>query len=428
MTESPQEEGSRLLIRVFQGMSALAIGAGASRLISFASIPVVTRIYDPSDFGVYSIFSGALVVLAPLMTLRFPIAIPLPVSSRVASRIAFLALLAALAGAILLSFILIIFGREVFSLFGVDELYGYWWLIVLGTVAVATYETGSMLATRERSYRQIAHSQVCQAGVAEIGKILGGVVSLRPHGLLIGHVGGYIVACWVLRRSFIAVFRANCRFMTLKRFARTARTYQSFPIFRAPSQLVLALSMQAPVFFTALLFDTDIVGQLGLAILAISLPFSLFGQSLSRVYYGEIASLGRGQLDQIRRLSFVITTRLVLFTLPLAIFLFLFAEMIFVAVFGQQWRLAGQAAGLLSIYLVFQMASSPLLEVFNVLGGQLTYLKIYLQRLSLVGAAYAFSAVLEFDFLTSLAVYSLILALHYLLVCLRVAIVLRPRK
>jgi len=64
--------------KVFKGMATLAVGNGLARIVGLASIPILTRIYSPEHFGVLSVFTALLLILTPLMTLRYELAVPLP--------------------------------------------------------------------------------------------------------------------------------------------------------------------------------------------------------------------------------------------------------------------------------------------------------------------------------------------------------------
>jgi len=63
---------------VFRGMGTLALGAGVARIIGVVSIPVLTRIYSPADYGVLAVFTALVGMLVPVLTLRYGAAIPLP--------------------------------------------------------------------------------------------------------------------------------------------------------------------------------------------------------------------------------------------------------------------------------------------------------------------------------------------------------------
>src|SRR5699024_11159759 len=104
-----------------------------------------------------------------------------------------------------------------------------------------------------------------------------------------------------------------------QREALVARYYQDFAWFRLPSHLMMALSLQAPVFLVSMLYDSAITGQLGLAMMALSLPLSLIGNSMSRAYYAEIAAVGKNNALKIKRITFDIQKKLFLIGLPTAI-------------------------------------------------------------------------------------------------------------
>src|SRR5690606_12731715 len=63
---------------VFKGMITLALGSGGARLIGLAAIPLLSRLYSPEDFGLLAVFSSMVLILAPLVSLRYVLALPLP--------------------------------------------------------------------------------------------------------------------------------------------------------------------------------------------------------------------------------------------------------------------------------------------------------------------------------------------------------------
>ena len=63
---------------VFRGMLVLATGSGIGKIIGIAAIPILTRIYAPEDFGVLAVFTALVTIHAPLVTLRYVLALPLP--------------------------------------------------------------------------------------------------------------------------------------------------------------------------------------------------------------------------------------------------------------------------------------------------------------------------------------------------------------
>jgi O-antigen/teichoic acid export membrane protein len=395
-------------------MGTLTLGAGAARLIGFASIPVLTRLYSPEDFGVLAIFTAFVALLLPIVTLRYVVAVPLPRHDGMAMN------LMALSAALMLTMSLMIgaglwaLGPIVFGLLSMDVLAPYWWLIILGIMGAGTYELLSMWATRRRAYPVIAQTQVLQSTTGALVKIGLGLFALKPLGLLLGQIvaqsGG--IGSFVTR--FRTDFRRSSTHINRRRVAFLARFYRGFPIYRLPSQLLLVFSVKAPLLFAAIVYDVETTGQLGLALMALALPMSLFGTTISKPYYAEVAQFGRKEAAKIRKLTIAIVKRLFLFSLIPAMALFFSGPTLFQLAFGDRWLLGGEIASILSLYLVAQFVVSPIVQALNVFGRQSLYLQLNVQRILLLIALFGIVGYWQIDVLAAMMAYSVLMTLYYI--------------
>jgi O-antigen/teichoic acid export membrane protein len=100
-------------------------------------------------------------------------------------------------------------------------------------------------------------------------------------------------------------------------------------------------------------------GQFDLSRMVLSLPMALISISLSQVYLQH-------QAERIRKKEAIVpdfkkvSLTLLLLSLPLAVFLLLFASPLFAFVFGPEWRLAGQLTGVLIFGQTLKFVVSPL--------------------------------------------------------------------
>ena len=63
-----------------------------------AAAPILTRLYDPDDFGLLAVYSGILALVLVVASVRYELAIPLPEDEEEAANIAVLSLLIVLGG------------------------------------------------------------------------------------------------------------------------------------------------------------------------------------------------------------------------------------------------------------------------------------------------------------------------------------------
>src|SRR5690606_26027213 len=103
---------------------------------------------------------------------------------------------------------------------------------------------------------------------------------------------------------------------------------------------------------------------------------SLLGNSAGQALYAEAAR--ERDPRRVREMAQQTQRRLFLIALVPTGILLLFGERMFGFVFGAQWREAGVYAQILSISLLFQFCSAPLMQLMNLVAKQVLFLLINL--------------------------------------------------
>lgn len=380
---------------VFRGMLTLVIGSGLARIVGIASIPVLTRLYSPEDYGILAIYTSIVAVLVPILTLRYVTAIPLPKTDAMAFNLLILCAKLIIFGTLLISLVLAFFGEAVLSWFSMAELAPYWWLIAIGVFGTATYELFSMWATRKKDYKVIAKTQFGQSLLGNIVKIGLGLLAIKPLGLVFGQIIAQSGGIGSFIKNAFKDFKASWSSLSNKKRKILASYYQDFPKYRLPSQFLMVLSTQAPVLMMAALYDKEVTGQLSLAIMALALPVSLVGGAVSKAYYAEIASIGKTDVEKIKRITISTQTKLFTLSLPVTAVFMIVAKPLFSISFGKEWAVAGIYAAILAPFILLQFTSSPLVQVINILGNQLHFLAINIIRI--VGLFFIYIFVLKYS-------------------------------
>lgn len=400
---------------VFRGMLTLVMGAGLARIVGLASIPILTRLYSPEDYGVLAIYTSIVAVLVPILTLRYVTAIPLPKTDAMAFNLFMLCAKLILVGTLLISLVLGFFGETVLGWFSMQEFAHLWWLIAIGVLGTATYELFSLWATRKKDYKIIAKTQFTQSLTGNAVKIGLGLLSLKPLGLVIGQLIAQSGGVGSLFKNAYQDFKKLYPNLSAKKQKFVAKYYQDFPWFRLPSQFLMVLSIQAPILMMSALYDKESTGQLGLAIMALSLPVSLIGSAMSKAYYAEIASLGKHNIKRIKELTFSVQKKLFIVGAPFSLLVYLFSETLFKLIFGDDWSEAGKFASILAPFILFQFTSSPLMEVVNILGSQIIYLILHSLRLLGLYGLYLLSYNIQLEENFFILLLSIYLSIFYLL-------------
>lgn len=420
--EAPSNSG-----RLLKAMFTILLGAGSARIIGIASIPVLTRLYSPEDYGVLALYISFITVLAPVMTLRYVQAIPLPKSDITAFNLFSLCLKLIIFWSVLLSVALILFGEILFDFFNIKELREWWWLVVLGIAGTAIFELLSMWATRKREYKVLATTQINQALIGNAVKIGLGFLAAKPAGLLIGQFLNQSAGIFGFVKILKAEFKQLLPKVAFRREKSIARHYQEFLWFRLPSQVLMALSLQAPIFIMTILYGKEYTGQLSLAIVVLSLPAGLVGTAMGKAYYAEISRIGRKNIEEIKSLTINMQKNLFFIGLPAVAFLFFFSETLFSSVFGQDWRLAGIYGSILSPFIMFQFTSRPLMEVINVVGAQSVFLIIHSLRAAGLIVIFYILKFFEWEATNFVTLISVYLSAFYFFVSLYILLILNKK-
>lgn len=402
------------LSSMFRGVVTILIGSSIARIIGFATIPILTRIYTPEDYGLLALYLSFITVLSQSFSLRYVQAIPLPRSELVAFNLFILCVKTIFISIILFSIIFWLLGERILNFFSMDALIPYSWLIILGSGLMAFYELLNLWATRNRQYKKISISQFNESVVGSISKIGLGIFTIKPEGLILGLIASQIAGILTLLKDAVRVFFKFKTRTSLQSQYFLARYFQGFVWFRLPSQVLMSLSVQAPVLMSAALYSKDITGQLSLAIITISVPAGLIGKAISRAFYAEIAVVGKTNLAKVRRMTIGLQKRLFIVGIPIAIVAMLSVEHLFIFVFGEEWHLAGKYAMLLAPFMLFQFTSSPLMEVINITGSQSYYLFLHSVRVIGLVLMFYFSKIMEIHSDMFVLLLSAYLSIFYL--------------
>jgi O-antigen/teichoic acid export membrane protein len=169
-----------------------------------------------------------------------------------------------------------------------------------------------------------------------------------------------------LIKPFIKNDRHLLKNVSLKNIVSSAERYIRFPLYTAPTKLLLSLSTHLPFLFISGLYSTSIVGLYSLANMITFLPMTLIGQSVGDVFFGEAASIGKNNPKRIKELYGKLLKKLLLTIATPMIILILFGPLLFSFVFGQNWYEAGVYSRILTIYVFSYFIFHPASGIFYI--------------------------------------------------------------
>ena len=150
-----------------RGIASILGGSVAGQGVVILAYPLLTRLYTPSEFGLLTVFTSTVILVAVPLTAALDGAIPLPRDDRDAAAVAWAALLCVAATSIVTALVGLLAAEPLAALLGVPQLAQYWRLVALTVLAVGTYEVLTDWMVRGRSYGSLGLRNTLQ-GVGQV--------------------------------------------------------------------------------------------------------------------------------------------------------------------------------------------------------------------------------------------------------------------
>lgn len=387
-----------------RSVSVLAGGAAAGQIIVIAASPVLTRLYSPEDFGLLAVYGAVLAILGVIASMRYQLAIPLPENDREAASVAILSLLAVIATTLITSALTYFFGPQVVTKLNAPDLAKYIWLVPLGLFLVGIYQVLQYWAIRKNEFGNIARTRVTQS-IGMVATQIGGH-AFGPLALLLGRIVGQSSGVVALFRSALQQNKEDFLATTPSSMKRCALEYRKFPTVSIWTGLASSAGGSLPPILIAGLFGIGSAGVFSLAQRVLSQPMLIVGRAVGDVFYRQAAGAHRdGTLGQTVERVYSGMTAL---ALPPALVGFLILPELFVVVFGESWREAGDAGRWMVPWLFFQLVVTPSTRVYPILGLHGVALRFQLSLLCSSVVSILLGAWLFGDLVTTIALISTI--------------------
>jgi O-antigen/teichoic acid export membrane protein len=349
----------------------LVSGATLSQLITAAASPLLTRLFDPEAFGLYSLLGSITGMVWIVGCMRYEDSILLPdADEEAANQLGVCVLFALLVSAA--SLVAVQFGaRLIVQLLKAPPLLGslLWFtppMVLISSISLAF----NSWATRQRRFGQLSVTRVSASATSTGVQLAGGysgygtATTLVASSLIGNTVGTGILGGQILRRDG-ALLRRSVR---AERIWRGLVRYRKFPLYGTASTLLNNLSWELPALLLQHYFSAAVVGFYALGNALLRLPMGVIGGAISQVFFQRAAdAYRRGTLTAVaasalRRLA-------ALSVVPLMVVAILGKEL-FIFFFGSRWSEAGVYAQILAPWIFVWFISSPLSSVFSVLERQ----------------------------------------------------------
>lgn len=344
-------------------------------LISLISLPIVTRIYDPSVFGEFQVLVSTIGIISIMVSFKYEMAIVLPKNSIEANAVYSLSIILLLITTTVFSLIFYFFGSLFLSFLNAEELEPYLILLIIGIFLSGLVQICGYILTREKNFHRLGNNRVIESISAQGMKIGLGLISPTFLGLFISQLVGYLLNIYLTMKiskiSFI---------FSKKKILVVFRKYNKFLLYSTPAMFINTIALQLPVFFIVKYFGVEFVGYYILAIKLIDIPLGIIGNAISQVYYKEAADQFNIGVEKLFILYKSTLKKLIFFIFIPSILIYTLAESLVPYILGDNWSVTGQIISILVIWKSFEFINAPISTTLMVLNKQNIdlFLKIFL--------------------------------------------------
>ena len=315
-----------------QNFAVLFGGNALGQAIALLAYPLLTRLFTDADFGFFSLFLSLTGVLTILGTGRYEESFVVAKSEEETRSLFSFATKWLLMFSLFVFLVLLFFGNRILSVFKVEPISRFWYLIPITLFFTGLSSLGHDLLVRMKRFRRIATASLTANASASAMKIAAGLLSLNGFGLIVSQIGSYICSGFVYLKYVKHYFRAD----NWSEQKKIAVQYGDFPKYNLGRTLVNYLTSNAPFLMLTATFGESPLGLLSVAMI-IFRPVNLVGSSLFSVFYEKITSLKKeGKI--IKPLLTQYWGKAALTAIPLLIAAYFAAPWMFRIVFGDMWE------------------------------------------------------------------------------------------
>lgn len=373
-------------------VATLMSGTALSQGILFAATPLLTRLYSPEEFGIFALYVSILAPISMISSLRYETAIMLPEDNEDAKALLLLSALITTLMSILTLLVIVIF-EDMMIRYLTHDIGLFLWVVPLGVFFSGMVQIVTTWNTRNELYKNIAQANVLRSSTAVSVQI--GAKTITPFigGLIWGNLIGSVVALGTLLYKALKQHSLRLNKLSYNRMKKNAKEYDKFPKYQTFASFINSLSLVLPVIFLSFFYSPEIAGYYALASRVLWAPVALISGSIRNVYYQK-ASQKFNLNESIKNLYVKTTLNLLKISFIPFLIVAIFAEPIFVYLFGDKWVISSEFTQILFVMTIMSFINPASAMTIYILGLQkfsliYTMISTFLKALSLL-AGYVF--------------------------------------
>ncbi|MFI8493299.1 oligosaccharide flippase family protein [Peribacillus butanolivorans] len=399
-------------VKYINDIITLSVGTIIAQIIMIVASPLITRLYTPSQFGVYTLLMTIVSVIGPNINGRFDMAIVTSENKKEADILTVTSILFCLIMTVLISIGLIliyIFVPDTFNEIGP-------WVFILIPIFMLSGLINTLLSynNKYKQYKLIRSVSVMRSIALSLGQVIFGFLGLGIFGLIISQV--ISLALGVKKQAKYCL--GNFRHLILVRKSEVlgiVKKYKNQPMYSFPANVVNALSYSLTYFCITSMYGVNEVGFYALCQTVLGLPITIICSNVSRVFFRQAGESYRenGSFFSVFKKTILILS---VGSIPTFLILFLFSNKLFAFAFGTDWGVAGDYAQIMAPMFAIRFITIPVISSLLIIGKQSIEFGMQITFIIFSLLIYVFAKISGFSIETYLLLTSIMFFINYLII------------
>lgn len=377
-------------------IASLATGTAAAQAISLVSVPILSRLYSPEDYGAQALYTAFVNVPAIIACGRYEVAIVLPEQDDDALNVFAVAVRLAMLTTVIIFLLPIIHFSGIYHLDTIDTIGSVFWLFPFNVLLTGIFQALSYWASRHKRFHVLSINRIIQALAYFAFAFLFYQGGASAWGLIVANFLSLLLGIILVSHCFFQTEKVLFNRLSRQTQRRLLRQYADFPKIDSISSLADAFQTSAVAFLISNYFGQQVLGAFSLTNRLLKLPSALISSAIGQVFYGRLSTAVAKKQDIFPAVQKVFRSLMLLgavFFLP-----FIFAGPSLVTfIVGERWTMAGIFSMSIACWSWVNFAVSPISHVPTVLGRQRQSLRFRLMNNVLILAPLLFVALTDGD-------------------------------
>ncbi len=358
----------------------LSVGVILSQILGLIFIPILSRLYSPESYGVYSTLVGISQLFILLSTMKYDKAL---IISKSTEQLPLLVLISFIVSLISILSLIFVFFIYLFN-FRLNLSLMYLFLIPVAILGYGMISAILNISQRKERYKIVSFISFLQTLINILISLVIGVFWYKTNGLILG---------WILSPFVVLICYLCFHYKKILFVIKSVRFYEILDVWRKyinfPKYYLLydllftSFPFVLPIVLTKL-FSTIAAGYFSMTYRILMVPFLVISSSVSNVFVinanQNYSSVGRFNTLYLKTFKKIILIGIIIYSM-----LFLFGGKLIPIVLGAKWNNIIDYIRVLSVWMLFEFISvvfksntyiivqkqyiGLIIQVFNTLAG-----------------------------------------------------------